>query len=76
VTVSREFDATFQLDAGCPAGKKVVGGGHNWTNGLTDVWIWQSAALDDASGWRLRGNVDRAGSPSTITAFAICMTAR
>jgi Collagen triple helix repeat (20 copies) len=71
VSVVQNHTASFSFVAACPAGKKVIGGGHDWAFGGTDVWFWQSAP-NGQTGWIVRGNVNRAGAASQITAFAIC----
>ena len=72
VFVTEAHDSWFDFYAFCPAGKKVLGGGHNWDTGATDVWFWQSSPAPGGNGWHVRGTVDRGGSFSDITAFAIC----
>jgi hypothetical protein len=71
VTVVQNHTSSFSFVAACPAGKKIIGGGHDWAFGGTDVWFWQSAP-NGQTGWIVRGNVNRAGAASQITAFAIC----
>lgn len=65
--------ATFSFESpDCPATYTLTGGGHNWISGATDVWFWQSAPNLARTAWHVRGNVNRGGASSQITAFAIC----
>ena len=59
----------------CPDGKVLTGGGFDWSFGGTDVWIWQSSPNSAGTAWVVRGNVNRGGSSSDITSFAICASA-
>ncbi|MEE9505793.1 MAG: hypothetical protein V3V98_01440, partial [Thermoplasmata archaeon] len=72
VSVTESHNAFFDFIAYCPAGKSVLGGGHKWFWGNTDVWFWESSPSPAWDGWHVRGNVDRGGASSEITAFAIC----
>jgi hypothetical protein len=72
VSTSEDHTATFSFSVACPAGTKAIGGGHNWFFGGTDVWFWQSSPRSDGTGWVVRGNVNRGGASSQITAYAIC----
>jgi hypothetical protein len=72
VSTTQSHTASFSFSVACPAGKKAIGGGHNWSFGGTDVWFWQLSPLSNGSGWIVRGNVNRGGVTSDITAYAIC----
>ncbi len=72
VSLTQSHAAPFAFTVSSPAGTRVLGGGHDWTSGQTDVWFWQSAATSTGTGWQLRGTVNRGGAASSITAFAIC----
>ena len=74
VTNFQSHTAQFDFQASCPAGKRVVGGGHEWFEGLTGVWFHESSPNDAGTGWRVRGYVNRGGESSGISARAICVT--
>lgn len=70
--MTENHDGVFSFYAICPVGKSVLGGGHNWVIGGSDVWFWQSSPTLAGDSWHVRGNVNRGGLFSDITAFAIC----
>ena len=63
--------ATKQIDAVCPVGKKVVGGGYLFFFGGPTVPIRTNAPLLDLSAWRVSAtNTD--GTDWSVSAVAIC----
>jgi hypothetical protein len=73
LSTESEETASFNIQSpACPAGSVLTGGGFDWHQGNTDVWIWQSAPNLFNTTWQVRGNVNRGGAASDITAFAIC----
>jgi hypothetical protein len=68
------FVATKQVDADCPTGKKVVGGGYLFFFGGPTVPIRTNAPTLDLGSWRVSGtNLD--GSDWSVSAIAICADA-
>jgi hypothetical protein len=63
--------ATKQIDAVCPVGKKVVGGGHLFFFGGPTVPIRSSAPLLGLIGWRVTGT-NTENTPWSVSAVAIC----
>jgi len=72
VSVSEYHTGYFVVTAPCPPGTRVLGGGHSWTNGTTDVWFWHSYPTPGGTGWLVEGTVNRGGASSIITAIAVC----
>ena len=66
--------ATKQIDAVCPIGKKVVGGGHLFFFGGPTVPIRTNAPLLDLSAWRVTGT-NTGGTAWSVSAVAICADA-
>ena len=66
--------ATKQVDAICPSGKNVLGGGYLFFYGGPTVPIRTNAPLLDLSGWRVSGtNTDN--TEWSVSAIAICADA-
>ena len=63
--------ATKQIDAECPVGKKVVGGGYLFFFGGPTVPIRTNAPLLDLSAWRVTGT-NTEGTAWSVSAVAIC----
>lgn len=71
VSTTQSHTGAFSMSATCAAGYEISGGGHNWFNGVTDVWFWQSSPTSETT-YTCRGNVNRAGASSDITCYARC----
>jgi hypothetical protein len=63
--------ATKQVDAICPSGKKVTGGGYLFFFGGPTVPIRTNAPLLDLSGWRVTGT-NTENTEWSVSAIAIC----
>jgi hypothetical protein len=76
VSTTQAQTASFSFTSpACPAGYTYTGGGHNWGIGGTDVWFWQvspDVTTGPPSSTRCRGIVNRGGSSSDITCYAVC----
>jgi hypothetical protein len=71
VVTAETHTGSFALTSpDCPTGYTLTGGGHNWANGATDVWFWQSSPSGNV--YQCRGTVNRGGLESTISCFARC----
>ena len=66
--------ATKQVDAICPSGKKVIGGGYLFFYGGPTVPIRTNAPLLDLSGWRVSGTNTK-NTEWSVSAIAICADA-
>jgi hypothetical protein len=58
----------------CPAGKKVLGGGY-WVSAINDVYVWESLASDDLTGWRVSVHNRDILATTELTVDAVCATA-
>ena len=62
------------VEALCPSGMKVTGGGHQLTAAAQRFIVAGSNPSVDASGWRVRVvNTDNMAQASNLTVYAICM---
>ena len=68
------FVATKEVDAVCPSGKKVLGGGYGYLFGGDTVTPRLNGPLLDLSAWRVSGT-NTEGTSWRLTAFAICADA-
>lgn len=66
--------ATKQVDAICPSGKKVIGGGYLFFYGGPTVPIRTNAPLLDLSAWRVSGT-NYKNTEWSVSALAICADA-
>jgi hypothetical protein len=66
--------STKQVDAICPSGKKVTGGGYLFFLGGPTVPIRQNMPLLDLSGWRVSGT-NFENTEWSVSAIAICVDA-
>ena len=66
-----DFVATKEVDAVCPTGKKVLGGGYGYLFGGDTVTPRLNGPFLDLSAWKVSGT-NTEGTDWRLTAFAIC----